>query len=157
MKLPNGNEARYNLIASAILSKDNGEEVGPGDAVFLPAFTYNATANAVLMTGATPVFVDVDLATHNIDASQIEAAISPKTKAIMPVSLYGQPADMDEINAVAPETPVFILHLYDRALLNAAALRVVDDGEGQAHVAGRLRETDAVRPEGDLLFVRAEP
>src|SRR6187200_311242 len=77
------------------------EGIGPGDAVFVPAFTFVATAEVVVLAGATPVFVDVEPDTCNIDAAKIEAAITPRTRAIMPVALYGQPADMDEINAVA--------------------------------------------------------
>lgn len=75
--------------------------VGPGDEVITTAFTFVATAEVIALVGATPVFVDVDPNTCNIDASLIEAAITPKTKAIMPVSLYGQVADMDAINAIA--------------------------------------------------------
>jgi UDP-2-acetamido-2-deoxy-ribo-hexuluronate aminotransferase len=75
--------------------------VRPGDEIITTPFTFVATAEVIALLGATPVFVDVESDTCNIDARLIEAAISPKTRAIMPVSLYGQPADMDEINAVA--------------------------------------------------------
>lgn len=75
--------------------------VRPGDEVITTPFTFVATAEMIVLLGAVPVFVDIDPETCNIDASKIEAAITPKTKAIMPVSLYGQPADMDEINAIA--------------------------------------------------------
>ena len=75
--------------------------VGPGDEVITTPFTFVATAEVIVLLGAKPVFVDVEPDTCNIDAGLVEARISEKTKAIMPVSLYGQPADMDEINAIA--------------------------------------------------------
>jgi UDP-2-acetamido-2-deoxy-ribo-hexuluronate aminotransferase len=75
--------------------------VGPGDEVITSPFTFAATAEVIALLGAVPVFVDVEPDTCNIDARLVEAAITPRTKAIMPVSLYGQVADMDEINAIA--------------------------------------------------------
>lgn len=75
--------------------------IKPGDEVITTPFTFVATAEVIVLLGAKPVFVDIESDTCNIDASKIEAAITAKTKAIMPVSLYGQPADMDEINEVA--------------------------------------------------------
>jgi UDP-2-acetamido-2-deoxy-ribo-hexuluronate aminotransferase len=75
--------------------------IKPGDEVITTPFTFVATAEVIVLLGAVPVFVDVEPDTCNINASLIEAAITPKTKAIMTVSLYGQPADMDEINAIA--------------------------------------------------------
>lgn len=75
--------------------------VKAGDEVITTPFTFVATAEVIVLLGAVPVFVDIEPDTCNIDARKIEAAITPKTKAIMPVSLYGQPADMDEINAIA--------------------------------------------------------
>lgn len=73
----------------------------PGDEVITTPFTFVATAEVIVLLGATPVFVDIEPDTCNMDASLVEAAITAKTKAIIPVSLYGQPADMDEINAIA--------------------------------------------------------
>jgi UDP-2-acetamido-2-deoxy-ribo-hexuluronate aminotransferase len=75
--------------------------VGPGDEVITTPFTFVATAEMIVLLGAKPVFVDIEADTGNIDHSLIEAKITPKTKAIMPVSLYGQPADMDEIITIA--------------------------------------------------------
>ena len=75
--------------------------VGPGDEVITVPFTFVATVSAISYTGATPVFVDIDPRTFNMDPNGLEAAITEKTKAIIPVHLYGQPADMDRILAIA--------------------------------------------------------
>lgn len=75
--------------------------IGPGDEVVIPANTFIATALAVSSTGAEPVLVDADPRTHLIDPELIEAALTPRTRAIVPVHLYGQPADMDAIDAIA--------------------------------------------------------
>ncbi|WAC44808.1 DegT/DnrJ/EryC1/StrS family aminotransferase [Pseudomonas sp. SL4(2022)] len=75
--------------------------IGPGDEVITPGFTYIATAETVALLGAKPVYVDVDPRTYNLDPALLEAAITPRTKAIIPVSLYGQCADFDVINAIA--------------------------------------------------------
>lgn len=76
-------------------------EIGPGDEVITPSFTYIATAETVALLGAKPVYVDIDPRTYTLDPAKLEAAITPRTRAIMPVSLYGQCADMDAINAIA--------------------------------------------------------
>ena len=75
--------------------------IGPGDEVITPGFTYIATAETVALLGAKPVYVDVCPKTYNLDPQKLEAAITSKTKAIIPVSLYGQCADLDAINAIA--------------------------------------------------------
>lgn len=93
-------------------------DVGPGDEVIVPSNTYIATWLAVSQCGATPVPVEPDERTYNIDPSLIEAAITPRTKVILPVHLYGQPADMDPILAIARKH----------------GLRVLEDG-AQAHGA----------------------
>lgn len=75
--------------------------IGPGDEVITPGFTYIATAETVALLGAKPVYVDVCPKTYNLDPQKLEAAITPKTKAIIPVSLYGQCANLDAVNAIA--------------------------------------------------------
>ncbi len=75
--------------------------IGPGDEVITPGFTYIATAETVAVLGAKPVYVDIDPKTYNLAPEKLEAAITPRTKAIIPVSLYGQCADFDAINAIA--------------------------------------------------------
>ena len=77
--------------------------IGKGDEVITTPFSFAATANSVLYTGGKPVFVDIDPKTYNINAEQIEDAITDKTKAILPVHLYGQPADMDKICKIAED------------------------------------------------------
>ena len=76
-------------------------DIGPGDEVIVPTFTYVASVNAITYTGATPVFVDSEPEYWNVDASKIEAAITPRTRAIEVVHLYGHPAKMDEVMAIA--------------------------------------------------------
>jgi perosamine synthetase len=75
--------------------------VGPGDEVITSAFTFIASANSILYTGARPVFADIDEETFNLDPAKVEAAITPRTKAIMPISLYGQLSDMEAIERIA--------------------------------------------------------
>jgi len=75
--------------------------IGAGDEVIVPSFTFAATANSVALTGATPVFADIDPASFCLDPASVEAAVTERTKAIMPVHLYGHPADMTGLQAVA--------------------------------------------------------
>lgn len=83
--------------------------IGPGDEVITPGFTYIATAETVALLGAKPVYVDVNPKTYNLDVEKLEAAITPRTKAIIPVSLYGQCADFDAINAIAEKYSIPVI------------------------------------------------
>jgi perosamine synthetase len=78
-----------------------GHGVGPGDEVITTAFTFAATANAILLAGAAPIFVDIEPDTYNINVALVEAAITPRTKAILPVHLYGHPCDMRRLVPLA--------------------------------------------------------
>ena len=93
----------------ALVMALKGLGVGAGDEVIVPSNTYIATALAVTYVGATPVFVEPDIRTFNIDPSKIEVAITKKTKAIMPVHLYGQACDMDPIVDIAKKYNLFIV------------------------------------------------
>ena len=94
--------------------------VGPGDEVLVPSFTFAATANSVAMTGATPVFVDVEPDYFCMDPVAAEAAITDKTKAIMPVHLYGHPAAMEELTALADSRGLMLFE--DAAQAHGASL-----------------------------------
>jgi dTDP-4-amino-4,6-dideoxygalactose transaminase len=83
--------------------------IGEGDEVITTPFTFFATAETISAVGATPVFVDVDKETFNIDATKIEEKITSKTKAIMPVHIFGQAADMDEINEIAKKHNLYVI------------------------------------------------
>ena len=83
--------------------------VGPGDEVIVPTLTFVATANAVTYCGARPIFVDSEPVTWNLDPAQVEAKITPRTKGIVAVHLYGHPAEMDELRSVARRRGLFLL------------------------------------------------
>src|SRR6476659_2233317 len=86
--------------------------VGPGDEVIVPSFTFAATGNAVALTGATPVFADIEPETFTLDPASVEASITDRTKGIMPVHLYGHPARMRELETLAAKRG---LELYEDA------------------------------------------
>jgi dTDP-4-amino-4,6-dideoxygalactose transaminase len=109
--ISNGTEALHLALAAL--------DIGPGDEVITVANTYVATAFAVSYVGATPVFVDIDPVTYNIDPAKIEAKITEKTRAILAVHLYGQPADMDPIQEIAERHG---LHLLEDAAQSQGAL-----------------------------------
>ncbi len=108
-------------------------DIGPGDEVIVPSNTYIASWLAISYAGATPVPVEPDLVTYNIDPARIEEAITPRTKAIMPVHLYGQPADMDPIMAIAEKHGLRVLE--DNAQAQGARYKGRLTG-GLAHAAG---------------------
>lgn len=83
--------------------------IGDGDEVITTPYTFFATAESISFVGATPVFVDVKLDTFNIDPTKIEEKITPKTKAIMPVHIFGQPCDMDAINTIAKKYNLYVI------------------------------------------------
>ncbi len=121
--------------------------IGPGDEVIVPSLTFVATANAVHYTGATPVFADVDATTWCIDPADVARRTTPRTRAIMPVHLYGHPAPMDELRALAEEHDLLIVEdaaeghgaqigermagsLGDIAAFSFYANKIVTTGEG---------------------------
>ena len=100
------------LEMAAILS-----DVGPGDEVILPSFTFSSTANAFVLRGATPVFVDIEPVRFNIDPDRIAAAITPRTKAVVPVHYAGAACDMETIGALAREHDLLVIEDAAQALL----------------------------------------
>lgn len=106
--------------------------IGPGDEVIVPAMTFAASANVVVRVGARPVFVDVDLDTRNLLIDAVEAAVTPKTRAIMPVHFAGLPADLDAVYAIARKH----------------GLRVIEDA---AHAIGSVYKDKRIGSFGDLV------
>jgi perosamine synthetase len=95
--------------------------IGPGDEVIVPTLTFVASANAVMYCGATPVFVDIEAATWNLDLNRLEAAITPRTKAIMVVHLFGHPVDMDPVMEIAARHRLSVIE--DAAEAHGAAYK----------------------------------
>jgi len=108
--------------------------IGSGDEVILPPFTFFSTAGVVSHLGAIPVFVDIDPATYNIDPSKIEMKITSKTKAILPVHLFGQCADMDPLLKIAKENKFFVIE--DAAQALGAEYKPLPNANGRR--AGRM-------------------
>lgn len=94
--------------------------IGPGDEVITTGFSFAATANTILLVGATPVFVDIEPDTFNIDPAGVEAAITPRTKAILPVHLYGHPADLANLQQLANQHKLALIE--DACQAHAAAV-----------------------------------
>ncbi|HEX2908923.1 MAG TPA: DegT/DnrJ/EryC1/StrS family aminotransferase, partial [Phototrophicaceae bacterium] len=94
---------------TALISAMMAHGIGPGDEVIIPSFSFFATASCVLCVGARPVFADIDPDTYNLSPAAAEAAITPRTKAIMPVHLYGQPADMPAFQALCQKHGLVLL------------------------------------------------
>lgn len=115
--------------------------VGPGDEIITPAFSYIATAEATVVLGAKPVYVDIDPVTYNIDPAAIAAAITPRTKAIIPVSLYGHPADFGAINAVA----------------GAHGIPVIEDGAQSFGASYKGRKSCSLSTIGCTSFFPSKP
>ncbi len=136
--------------------------VGPGDEVVVPDFTFFATASTVLLAGAKPVLVDVELETYTVDPSQLEGAATDRVRAVVPVHLYGHPADMDQVLRVASERGAHVVEDCAQALGaefrgrrvgglgHAAALsfyptKTITTGEGGAVATNEDQIADAVR------------
>jgi dTDP-4-amino-4,6-dideoxygalactose transaminase len=111
-------------------------DIGAGDEVIIPAYTFFATAGTVMSVGATPVFVDIDPLTYEIDVTQIKDHITPRTKAIIPVHLYGHPADMEPILEVA----------------RSHGLKVIEDNAQAFGATYRGKKTGSIGDIGCLSF-----
>jgi hypothetical protein len=109
-----------NSGTSALLLALVAAGIGGGDEVIVPSFTFAATANAVRLTGATPVFADIDPVTYCLDPEAVAAAIGPRTAGIMPVHLYGHPAEMVRLNELADKHSLLMIE--DAAQAHGAAL-----------------------------------
>lgn len=116
-------------------------DIGPGDEVITSAFSFFASVEVIMLQGASPVLVDIDPKTYNLDVSKLEQAITPKTKAIMPVSLYGQCPDMDAINEIAKRH----------------GLAVIEDGAQSFGATYKGRESCGLTTIGCTSFFPSKP
>lgn len=114
-------------------------ELKPGDEVICPAFTYVATAEVIGLLGLTPVMVDVDNKTFNLTANEVEKAITPKTKAIVPVHLYGQSCDMEAILALATKYNLYVIE--DNAQAIGADYTFSDGRKAKTGTIGHIGST----------------
>ena len=129
--------------------------VGRGDEVIVPSFSFAATANAVALTGATPIFVDIDLNTFNILPEAIEAAITENTKAIQPVHLYGLPAEMPRIMEIAEKNNLVVLE--DSAQAHLAGINKINVGEfGYAATFSFYPTKNMTSGEGGMIVCQDE-
>jgi perosamine synthetase len=129
--------------------------IGKGDEVIVPSFTFAATANTVALTGATPVFVDIDLDTFNISPKSIESAITARTKAIQPVHLYGLPANMVEISRIAQKYDLVILE--DAAQAHLASIEGISVGQfGEMATFSFYPTKNMTSGEGGMIVCKTE-
>lgn len=129
--------------------------IGHGDEVIVPAFTFAATANVVMLVGATPIFVDIDPRTFNMNAFAIEKSITSRTKAIMPVHLYGQAAEMETISTICKKFGLFLIEDAAQAHGAKAGERYVGTF-GDAAVFSFYPTKNVTSGEGGIVAVRDE-
>src|SRR5205814_1364067 len=122
--------------SDALLACLMAENIGSGDEVITTPYTFFATAGAVARTGAKPVFVDIDPVSYNLDVSQIASRVTSRTRAIIPVHLYGQMADMDAVMEVAA----------------SRGLVVIEDAAQAIGAENRGRRAGSIGPEGWFAF-----
>lgn len=127
--------------------------IGAGDEVIIPSFTFAATANSVSLSGATPVFVDIDPITFNLDPDLIERAVTKQTKAIMPVHLYGLPAEMPAILGIAKKHKLLVIE--DAAQAHLASIDAKPVGTyGDAAVFSFYPTKNMTSGEGGMIVLR---
>ena len=120
--------------------------IGEGDEVIVPAYTFPATANVVRLAGATPVLVDVDPATFNLDVAKVYEAVTPRTKAVLAVHLFGRPLDWEELqNAVPPERRSCSRTRPARSVPAGAGCRAAGSGRWAASPSTRARSSRPAR------------